>query len=361
MRPPRTGLCPLPAMRDLLTWSLNLGRWGGVYVRLHSLFLLAAIYSLHAAATYEGRSLAWFGLAGVGILLGSTLLHELGHGLAARRFGGSQHAIVLWPFGGLAPAQVVEPRAELAVALCGPILNLLVCCAAAPILISAGSDLVMLFDPLRPPLGFATKAPGLAWQACLELVFWINWMLAIVNLLPAAPFDGARVVRAVMTRLVGARLASLTAARGAQLTAVALLLGAALLHGYEREGFSYSHATMPLTMLAILLFFCGRHEAERLSEQVADDLAWGYDFSQGYTSLECGLDPPTPRSGPLRQWLESRREARRRQEQRMVEEDERRVDAVLARLHESGMAGLSTDERDLLRRVSERYRARHQG
>ena len=346
-------------MRDVLTWSLSLGRWGGVHVRLHGFFLLAACYILHAAGTYAVRPLWSFGLLAVGILFASVLLHEFGHGLAARRFGGTQNVIVLWPLGGLMPPHIVEPRAELAAGLCGPLLNLLVCCAAAPFLISAGSDLLLLFDPLRPPLDAVTKAQGLSWDAALELVFWINWLLAVVNLLPAVPLDGARVLRAVMTRLVGSRLASLAAARSAQLTAVALLVAAWLL--LARDAAAYSQATMPLSMLAVFLFFCGRHEAERLHEQTADDLAWGYDFSQGYTSLDRGLDPPSPRQGPLRQWLEGRREARRREQLRMQEDDERQVDAVLARLHETGMAGLSPDEQALLRRVSERYRARNQG
>ncbi len=36
------------------------------------------------------------------ILLGTVLIHELGHALAARRVGGHADGILLWPLGGLA-------------------------------------------------------------------------------------------------------------------------------------------------------------------------------------------------------------------------------------------------------------------
>ena len=68
---------------------------------------------------------------------------------------------------------------------------------------------------------------------------------------------------------------------------------------------------LPLVLLAVYLYFSARRESQRGDDEVGDDDLFGYDFSQGYTSLE---RPPAPRShrGPLRRWLEQRRQIRQR-------------------------------------------------
>jgi hypothetical protein len=94
---------------------------------------------------------------------------------------------------------------------------------------------------------------------------------------------------------------------------------------------------------------------------------FGYDFSQGYTSLERNdadghgdgevTKTPLP-EGLVKGWLgnwKQKQEAKRRQIER---EEDRQLDEILVRLHEVGVHGLSTDERELLRRVSTRYRSR---
>jgi stage IV sporulation protein FB len=60
----------------------------------------------------------------------------------------------------------------------------------------------------------------------------------------------------------------------------------------------------------------------------------------------------------MRQWLQNRREMRRRKRLWQEQEEERQVDSILLRLHEVGLEGLSAKERALLNRVSARYRNR---
>jgi hypothetical protein len=116
---------------------------------------------------------------------------------------------------------------------------------------------------------------------------------------------------------------------------------------------------MPLAILGVVVFFAGRSEAGGAVDEPADELALGYDFSQGYTSLDRDPDEDAPpRAGPVRQWLERRRQGQQRRQRQQAREDELRVDAVLARLHERGMSGLSPEDRALLLRVSARYRGR---
>ena len=63
----------------------------------------------------------------------------------------------------------------------------------------------------------------------------------------------------------------------------------------------------------------------------------------------------------MRQWLDNRREARRLRQKQIEEQDDQRMDEVLARLHEVGRDALSDEDRALLDRVSARYRNRQQG
>ncbi|MEL6344446.1 MAG: site-2 protease family protein, partial [Myxococcota bacterium] len=109
-------------------------------------------------------------------LFGSVLLHELGHALTARHFGIDTQSITLYPFGGIAAltAEPQTPRAELWIAIAGPLVNFALAAIAAPLALLA--------------------VPGAALFAGMNLV------LGLFNLLPAFPMDGGRVLRAWLSR-----------------------------------------------------------------------------------------------------------------------------------------------------------------
>jgi stage IV sporulation protein FB len=119
------------------------------------------------------------------------------------------------------------------------------------------------------------------------------------------------------------------------------------------------HPWLPLVLLSMYLFFVARQELRRTDDDEDDDDLFGYDFSQGYTSLE-EASHPRRRSvpGPLRRWLRQRRDMKQRRLRDLEAEEERRVDEVLIRVKELGVNSLSPDERALLERVSARYRNR---
>jgi hypothetical protein len=211
-----------------------------------------------------------------------------------------------------------------------------------------------LLNPLAPPM----PADGvLNWLVVLTWAFWINWLLAVVNLLPAYPLDGGRVLRALLwaSSKHNLRESAALTARIAKFTAVALWIAALFVNGSA----DYSFAALPLVLTGVFLFFGARQESDRLHEQESEDALFGYDFSQGYTSLEKTLAPPRKqRPGPIKKWLADKRAARLLQQQRIEAEEERRVDEVLVRLHEQGPHALTEDDRALLARVSARYRNR---
>jgi stage IV sporulation protein FB len=341
-------------MRDLLGWNLSLGRWAGIQVRVHVFFLLLVVVALELSWQHDPKGELIVDVAVVlAILFVSVLAHELGHCFAARRMGGRADQIMLWPLGGLVSINLShQPQEELVTAAAGPLVNFFICLTALPALALFGADVRPLLNPLAAP----ENVEGMNPLFVLELTAWINWLLVLVNLLPAYPLDGGRVLRSIVWQRKGYRTAVIVVARVAKFTAVATWIAAWAVHS------QYAFATLPLSLLGFLLFFSAKQETDRLQDRESDDGVFGYDFSQGYTSLERNFTA-TPRKSPglLRQWLDGRREARRVRQQRTEEDDDRRVDEVLARLHEVGRDGLSDDDRALLDRVSARYRNRQRG
>lgn len=104
----------------------------------------------------------------------SILLHEFGHALVARHYGVHTESIDLWALGGVArlDRESPTPKADGLIAVAGPAVSLLIG------LVSVG-------------LAFAFRSNVLIW------IGFVNVVLAVFNMLPGAPLDGGRVLRAV--------------------------------------------------------------------------------------------------------------------------------------------------------------------
>ena len=173
-----------------MTASLRFGRIAGIPVGANwSALLIAGLIAWSLAgrllpAQVPGLAPAayWLaGAAGAGLFLGSLLAHELGHALVAQRAGLKVRGITLWLLGGVAQLEdePASPRDELRVAIVGP---------AVSLALAVGSGLAAL--GLSVLGGPAVAVAIAAWLAVG------NAALALFNLLPAAPLDGGRVLRA---------------------------------------------------------------------------------------------------------------------------------------------------------------------
>jgi hypothetical protein len=112
-----------------------------------------------------------------------------------------------------------------------------------------------------------------------------------------------------------------------------------------------------LLLLAIFLYFSAKQEAAKADELTEPEEPFGYDFSQGYTSLERSQQQRVEeRVGPVHRWLSQRKEAQLLKQREVEAEEESRVDDILGRLHANGIESLSGEDRLLLDRVSARYR-----
>lgn len=349
-------------MRDHSQWSVSLGRWGGVQVRLHLFFLLFAAFTLYlswlAARQPQSQDDVWLGCASLLVLTVSVLTHEWGHVWASRRLQNPVDQIVLWPLGGLAtPERSSEPQSELIIQLAGPLANLALAVVCIPLLLSDDPQtLARLINPLQP-IGITE---GTAWLVLWKLVFWVNWVLLLVNLFPAFPFDGGRILRAALMLHWGEHSrarATFVVSLLAQVGAVLLLVAAWLTRNWHPT--SLLPTWFALVLLAIFLFFSAQHERQKAPPPIDnEDQPFGYDFSQGYTSLERSYDDAHDDVGPITRWLEERREARQKRQQEIEQEEDRRMDELLARISVEGMESLTAEERSLLERVSARYRQR---
>lgn len=180
-------------------WSIPAGRIFGVELRIHlTFFFLLAFVWLTESATHVATS-AGRGLALVGIIFGSVVLHELGHALVGMQAGVPAKAIILLPIGGVTlfdeRQQPIEPgmltwKRDIRIALVGPLVNLLIAFAAGSILLAVAPQIALWAKPSL--LVHSGNLP--------RSLVWSNVGLALLNLLPAYPLDGGRVLRALFSR-----------------------------------------------------------------------------------------------------------------------------------------------------------------
>jgi Zn-dependent protease/CBS domain-containing protein len=178
-------------------WSIPAGRIFGVELRVHLTFFFLLIFVWLTEATAHGSANAGRGLALVGIIFGSVVLHELGHALVSMRAGIPAKAIILLPIGGVTlldeTQRPIEPgmltwKRDIRIAVAGPVVNILIAVIAGALLLA-----------VAPQVHLWTKPYVYSGNLPRSLV-WSNLGLALFNLLPAYPMDGGRVLRAVFSR-----------------------------------------------------------------------------------------------------------------------------------------------------------------
>src|SRR5262245_27974868 len=85
-----------------MRWSVTIARVAGSEVRIHITFLLLIAWIGIASYRSGGADAAVDSVLFVIAVFACVALHELGHALAARRYGIPTRDIILFPIGGLA-------------------------------------------------------------------------------------------------------------------------------------------------------------------------------------------------------------------------------------------------------------------
>lgn len=167
--------------------SLRLGTMSGIAVKIHwSVGLIAMLLGVSLAQEIGVVA----AVLAVAAFMVSILAHEFAHALAARRFGVGTESIQLWALGGVARLTRESPsaKAEGWIAAAGPI---------ASVGVAVGSLAGWWL------LGGADSSSS--YVAVLAWLGVINALLAVFNLLPGAPLDGGRIVKAVRWSIHGDR------------------------------------------------------------------------------------------------------------------------------------------------------------
>jgi CBS domain-containing protein len=193
----------------------------GVEMRVHAFFPLLAIVCL-VISSQEGV------LRGLGlflVLVCAVMVRETARLLVAAWLGLRLRAILLLPIGGLFAYADPESQencskggGEFALALAGPLANLITALALAAAFLGASGDLKLFNQP---------------WISAAWLVRSMVWMqagLGALHLLPAYPLDFGRLLRGSFARRHGLTLSGRAAAGVGQLLALAAMVGGMLLH-----------------------------------------------------------------------------------------------------------------------------------
>jgi Zn-dependent protease len=227
-----------------MRWSYRVGRIAGIPVQIHVTFLLLVVWIAISRGLLDGRLAA--ALTAVALLLlifTCVVLHELGHALAARRFGISTRDITLLPIGGIARLERMpeQPSQEVAVALAGPAVNVVI--AAVLWVVSRG---------LNHPFLDAVTHGNL-----LESLLAVNVLMILFNMIPAFPMDGGRVLRALIAMRLPYERATRIASGIGQF--VALVFGAAGLF----------NGNMMLVLIALFVFIAAGEERTIVQTRVS--------------------------------------------------------------------------------------------
>jgi Zn-dependent protease len=218
-----------------MRWSIKLGRVAGIRIFIHWTFLILVGYFFFADLD-EGVPAALRSVVFVLALFVCIVLHELGHALAARRYGIETRDITLLPIGGVARMERMprDPGQELVVALAGPAVNVVIALSVGALLLGLDTAGVVLSATM---------------MRFLYQFLAVNLFLVAFNLLPAFPMDGGRVLRALLARRLEYVRATWIAARIGQVMALLFVVAGII-------------APQPmLAIIGIVIFFGARNEA----------------------------------------------------------------------------------------------------
>lgn len=148
---------------------------GGIKVSVHPLFFALGFYY---ALTGKIFVFVIYSLC--------ALSHELGHSIVAQRQGYRLGKIILMPFGAVVTGNVdgLKFTDQIKIALAGPLLNLSVCVFFVAVW--------WLFPEAYP---------------FTDLVVQANLSMALINLIPAFPLDGGRILSATLSESFGEKKA----------------------------------------------------------------------------------------------------------------------------------------------------------
>lgn len=203
--------------------SIRLGRIYGVEIGLHYSWLIIAVLIVLSLSSYFASAHPDWGSSTISLMAVFTALlfflaiivHELSHAAVARLKGLPVRSITLFALGGVAQIEKESPDAktEFWIGIVGPITSAiigLVCLSVAWL------------------LGWSPMSePDTPIMAMLVWLGYINFALAIFNMIPGFPMDGGRVLRGIIWAVTGdgPRSTKIASVSGQALAFLFIILG----------------------------------------------------------------------------------------------------------------------------------------
>ncbi|MGK0188998.1 MAG: Zn-dependent protease [Verrucomicrobiales bacterium] len=233
----------------MMNGKWKLGEPFGIGVFLH--WSVAILVILFALGGFAG-----FGLLGgmllLASLIGSVILHELGHSQAARRYGIQTRDIIIYAIGGVASLERMpkDPKRELVIALAGPMVNVAIAGILAPLI-------------------YVTQFLSVETAEFLLALAVINVVLVVFNMIPAFPMDGGRVLRALLSMKQGRIPATNLAAKiGKVIAVIFILLGI------------FADVSPMLIVIGLFVWSAGETERRMVSAEETPNARGGFNFGR---------------------------------------------------------------------------------
>lgn len=313
-----------------LGWSVKMFAVAGITVRIHLITVLYILGMVVTSIAMDNFGVGYMAIA-MGCLFVVVLLHEFGHCFACRWVGGEADRIVMLPFGGLALCHPPNDwKSNFVTTAGGPAVNVVLLPITSGALILLGLGETVVFNPLAPGL---TVGGIQGWGGVA--VWWLHYVNIVILgfnvLLPMFPFDGGRMIQALIWRSKGFRVSTELAVRFGYFGAIVLGIVALV-------------AVRDTILLAIAVFggwACWMEKRRLTADMELAEAGYG-QVGAFSVAQEAEKDP-----GPSK--AEMKREER---EQR----DQEELDRLLAKISETGMGSLSRGERKTLERMTKKRR-----
>jgi Zn-dependent protease len=239
----------------------------------------------------------------------TIILHELGHALIVRSRGGHVEGIILQGFGGMTLWSGSLTQLEQAcVALGGPLVNI----ATALLL------------PMMFPMAMGNSPFTSA------LVLW-GMVLGIFNLLPILPLDGGHVLQRLASHKSNTHQGRILALQMTRFFAGALGIYVFLCWMNRSPVFGLPLDPFFLVVIFGLFFYLAHRELGVLGAYSSGAMLW-------------------------RNFMQGREEKKKEKKEEMDLAMRARVDQLLAKISREGMNSLSSDEREFLKKASDRFK-----
>jgi len=223
--------------------SISIGKIFGIDIELHWSFLLLLILTL---------LISTFVFILIVLLFVCVLIHELAHSVTSNRNGIKVKRILLLPIGGLSLIEEtkISPKVEFNIAIAGPIMSFL---------LGGIFGILVIFSP-----------PGIITQT-LQIMFEMNILLGVFNMLPAFPMDGGRVFRSYLQKKRNYFDATMLTVKVSKYLMGAIVLGT---FAFLAFGTSFSFAYrefMTFWDLIIVMFLWSGAQAEEQGAKIKKD------------------------------------------------------------------------------------------